>query len=63
MAGGSKELGRRGHCQSPILAFPEAKVLVHRGSKLWPHWGAAEDFGLDPVGVQELDFDDLGGDC
>ena len=34
VAGCSKELGRRGHCQSPILAFPKAKVLVHRGSRL-----------------------------
>ena len=30
----SKELGRRGHCRIPTLAFPEAKALVHRGSRL-----------------------------
>ena len=46
----SKELGRREHYRNPILAFPEAKVLVHRGSRLWPHWEVAEDFGFDPVG-------------
>ena len=31
VAGCSKELGRREHCRNLILAFPEAKVLVHRG--------------------------------
>ena len=34
VAGRSKELGCREHCRNPILAFPEAKVLVHRGSRL-----------------------------
>ena len=34
VAGCSKELGRREHCRNPILAFLEAKVLVHRGSGL-----------------------------
>ena len=62
MAGCPKDLGRREHCRNPILAFPEAKALVHQGSGLQPHWEAAEDFGFDPVGVLELDFDDLGGD-
>ena len=60
-AGCSKELGRREHGRNPILAFPEAKVLVHRDSRLWPHWEAAEDFDFDPVGVQELG-DDLEGE-
>ena len=30
----SKELGRREHYRNPILAFPEAEVLVHQDSKL-----------------------------
>ena len=34
VAGCSKELGRREHCRNPVLAFPEAKVLVHRGLRL-----------------------------
>ena len=34
VAGRSKELGCREHCRNPILAFPEAKALVHRGSRL-----------------------------
>ena len=34
VAGCSKELERREHCRNPILAFTEAKVLVHRGSRL-----------------------------
>ena len=59
----SRELEHHGHYRNPILAFPEAKVLVHQGLRLWPHWEAAEDFDFDPVGVQELDFgDDLGVD-
>ena len=57
----SREFERRGHYRNPILAFSETKVLVHRGSRLQPHWEAAEDFSFDPVGVQELG-DDLGGD-
>ena len=28
----SREFGRREHYRSPILAFPEAKVLFHRDS-------------------------------
>ena len=34
VAGRSKEFERREHCRNPILAFPEAKALVHRDSKL-----------------------------
>ena len=34
VAGHSKEVGRHGHCRNPILAFPEAKVFVHQGSRL-----------------------------
>ena len=34
VAGCSRELGRHGHCRIPILSFPEAKALVHRGSGL-----------------------------
>ena len=30
----SKELGRCEHCRNLILAFPEAKALVHRDSRL-----------------------------
>ena len=30
----SIEFEHRGHYRNPILAFPEAKVLVHRDSKL-----------------------------
>ena len=56
--GHSREFGRRGHYQNPILAFPKAKVLVHQDSRLQPHWEAAEDFDFDPVGVQELDLGD-----
>ena len=64
VAGCSKELERHEHCRNPILAFPEAKVLVHQDSRLQPHQEATEDFGFDPVGVQKLDFgDDLGVDC
>ena len=33
-AGRSRELECHGHYRNPILAFPEAKVLVHRGSRL-----------------------------
>ena len=34
VAGRSKELGCHEHYRNPILAFPKAKVLVHRGSRL-----------------------------
>ena len=34
VAGCLRELGRRGHCRIPILAFHEAKALIHRGSRL-----------------------------
>ena len=33
-AGRSRELGCREHYRNPILAFSEAKVLVHQGSRL-----------------------------